>query len=169
MTVRHVDSWASGQSLSARNAGLLPCVLVGMCDPYVMTTKDVIAAKLDRLRRATPVILLQLEQSTGGGHEPTSSEGELLAVCIFSGPEAHLRVARNVGLWWRQRMAASLVSGLHSECGRRTVHAIFCLETVPTDMGALSRTVGCTREHIARELHRPRGGEGEKRSSRPSS
>jgi len=131
----------------------MPC-----CVAEVVDMRDQLAfeaaslSPFSRLRTIVPLVLICSEHPSGGS----------TALCAWcdvlvvrrQGFDDDAPIARAVGRYWRRQLGNALIAAMRDDAPKavRAVRAIFESDVVPSDTGALSRVVGCSREHVAREL-----------------
>ena len=106
-----------------------------------------------RLRTIAPLVLICSEQSFADSTLDTWCD---LVVVRREGMEDDAQIAQAVGGWWRRQLGIQFAAAMRADLPLAVgaVRTIFESKVVPCDTGALARIVGCSREHLARELER---------------
>jgi len=117
------------------------------CEVAVLT-------RFSRMRMIAPLVLICSEREL----EDSSALGALadLLLVVRLGFDDDEEIGRAVGSWWRQQLGNAFMAAMRADAplARRAIRAIFESERVPCDIGALARKVGCSREHLSRQLER---------------
>ena len=151
---------SSRLDLRSRNTALMPCCLAELVDmPDQIALQAALLPRFARLRNTTPLVLLCRE----GSFADAAALRSWCDVVIVrrQGMQDDAQIAQAVGGWWRRQLGTQFAAAMRGDppLGVRPVRTIFESDVVPCDTGALARSVGCSRELLARELKRSlRGG-----------
>lgn len=127
--------------------------------PDQIALQAALLPRFARLRNITPLVSICSEGSSADSAAPRTWCD--LVVVRRQGMQDDAQIAQAVGRWWRRQLGIQFAVAMRADMplAVRAVRAIFESDVVPCDTGALARSVGCSREHLARELERSlRGG-----------
>ena len=139
----------------------MPCCLAKVVDlPERIALQAALLPRFARLRNITPLVLLCSE----GSFADAAALRPWCDVVIVRrrGMQDDAQISQAVGGGWRRQLDIQFAVAMRADVplAVRAVRAIFERDVVPCDTGALARSVGCSREHLARELERSLRGEG---------